>query len=237
LPPPTIPTQTIPTQTTRPTIAQPTLGGGTARPATLKSAPPGTGEGLTPSRGGRPYVPEPATRPLPPEVLGQGQANRPLPPEVAGTSPAGRPLSPETVGQSPAGAPALGDNPAAARGGTPNRGLRSLGRSRHAAPEAVSAPLPTPTPITPPLPNPQPLTPPHRAEPTPMAEVGGAPGRSGKLRPAPAPRVQHDTRDDVRAESPPATTPEPTQGGRRFGGRKRKDANEYVDWVSGLGND
>jgi hypothetical protein len=154
-----------------------------SRPSDLQSNRPSDLQSSRPAD--QPYVPEPATRPLPPEVLG--------------------------------------GIPTAERGGALSRGLRSIGRSRHAAePEPISAPLPTPTPITPPLPNPQPLRP--------IAQPSEAPDN---FRPVPAPRVQLD---DTRAGSPPAAAPEPSPGGRRFG-RKRKDATEYVDWVSGLGND
>lgn len=227
-----------------------------------------------------PYVPEPATRPLPPEVLGSGS---PAPERASALSRGLRSLgrsrhtAPEpetnrnaTFGSETNRSAALGSEAGTGTGSIPQASSRhaalGLEASRHPAPgpeagtrtgpvpqaggrrtvaepEAISAPLPSPTPLTPPLPNPQPLTTSRPAEPSPVAQAGDATGGSGRFgfgRPATAPRVHlDDTRDDLRAEPQPTTAPQPdaSQSGRRFGVRKRKDATEYVDWVSGLGTD
>ena len=142
---------------------------------------PGPAAGFAVSDQAKPYVPEPATRPLPPEVLGQV----PLP-----------------------------------------------------------APLPQPTPISPPPRQPEPLTS------TPEAEQPSGPaakrGRFGFGRTAPAPRTEPDEiAPSTGRHGAAPTSPQPVDkpdkpddgGGRRFGLKKHRDNNDYVDWVSGLSND
>ncbi len=73
---------------------------------------------------------------------------------------------------------------------------------------------PEPAPISPPLPHPQPVTPLAPMAPTPMAP---APMSGAPMSGAPAPM-----------------TPAPEQRGR--GGRRQKSEGDFVDWVSGLGN-
>ncbi|MEV4638254.1 hypothetical protein AB0J80_12965 [Actinoplanes sp. NPDC049548] len=183
----------------------------------------------------KPYVPEPATRPLPPEAV-QPPATRPLAPEAV-QPPAGRPLPPEAA-QAPAaesprsvagrlgrslrptargrvsGTPATKPTAVGRANGTPTP--EATGRGRAKAPERTtrgraSGPLtPEPTAVSPPLPQPEPVTPPL------------------PLTPAPRP-----------AETPPQATPkdQASGGGRgrnKFGLRRRKD-EDYVDWVSELG--
>ncbi|WP_051167314.1 hypothetical protein [Actinoplanes sp. N902-109] len=146
-------------------------------PEARHSGPPFDGFATAgPAKSAKPYVPEPATRPLPPEVL----------------------------------------QPAAGR---PGRGTQPGARSRAAEPlvpepTPVSAPLPEPTPATP-L---QPANPPRPVSP-PVADT--------------TPRLSRPIGEPV---TDPATIL-PRQGGgkNRFGLRRRKD-EDYVDWVSGLGN-
>ncbi|MFI7598498.1 hypothetical protein [Actinoplanes sp. NPDC049681] len=109
--------------------------------------------------GPAPYVPEPATRPLPPEAL------------------------PAPNHQTPALQPPAGDQPRSVAGRL-GRSLRPVARGRAKGPltpepTAVSAPLPQPEPVTPPLP----LTPaPRPADVPPQAVPKDAPGGGGRGR-------------------------------------------------------
>ncbi|MFI5935696.1 hypothetical protein [Actinoplanes sp. NPDC051494] len=191
------------------------------------------------------YVPEPATRPLPPEAR-QQPSSRPT------GGPLGRNLRP------------------AAR----SRG-RATAEPMVPEPTAISAPLPQPEPLTPAQPSvpprlSRPITTlePHAA-PTPRSTPGpnpaqgthSAPGTSPATgnRPAPAgnrpaPAGNRAAQAGSSSDNPADTTPrlslpigEPVtdpragdqdakdNGRGRFGLRRRKD-EDYVDWVSGLGN-
>ncbi|WP_067495943.1 hypothetical protein [Actinoplanes sp. TFC3] len=174
-----------------------------------------------------PYVPEPAVRPLPPEVVQHAAAHAPVESAPPARPPAGRPAANQ--------APAVTRAPASDRTPTP-------------APFTPGPLVPEPTPISAPLPQPQPSTPlpqttsasspraataPPRVSP-PIDPGGTASWSSPPVDPAgTTPRLS-------RPIAPPVTDPAtilPEQGGSksRFGLRKRKD-EDYVDWVSGLGN-
>ena len=232
----------------------------------------------------KPYVPEPATRPLPPEVLSPpargGALSRGLRSlgrsRPSGTAPVDLPL------------PSAHDRPdPGARDSQPEpkRGRRSRRGPLVPEPEAISAPLPQPTPSAPPPWHHEP-TQAHRTGPAPAVQRNEATAKGGQLdfgRPAPASdaapgfgrtpqapdaagfgrtapgsraagdrRVEtgdtaHGGRSDAAAPStgrhseasakPPAEGDVDGKKGRRFGLKKRKESNDYVDWVSGLGND
>jgi len=222
----------------------------------------------------KPYVPEPATRPLPPEVLSpparSGALSRGLRSlgrgRASGTAPVEHPL------------PTTQDRPDPGRDSQPEpkRGRRPRRGPLVPEPEAISAPLPQPTPIAPPPWHHEP-TQAHRTGPAPAVQRNDAMAKGGQLdfgRPAPAPDAAayrtasapeaagfgptapgsraagdaaHGGRSDTAAPStgrhseasakPPAEGDVDGKKGRRFGLKKRKESNDYVDWVSGLGND
>jgi hypothetical protein len=231
----------------------------------------------------KPYVPEPATRPLPPEVLSppaRGALSRGLRSlgrsRPSGTAPVDLPLLSAHDRPDPG---ARDSQP------EPKRGRRSRRGPLVPEPEAISAPLPQPTPIAPPPWHHEP-TQAHRTGPAPAGQRNEATAKGGQFdfgRPAPAPdpapgfgrtpqapdaagfgrtapgsraagdrRVEtgdaaHGGRSDTAAPSagrhgeapanPPAERDTDSKKGRRFGLKKRKESTDYVDWVSGLGND
>jgi len=208
-----------------------------------KSRPAPVPKDVAPPATAKPYVPEPATRPLLPEVLGHPDPLPESPPLPRGGA-FGRGL--RSLGRSRAAdstvdlpLPANADRaPAhsadAETEAKPAPTGRKRGRRQPLVPEpqAISAPLPQPTPITPALPQPkpmqrsqpprpsEPLLPPRPSEPLPTPSEPVAPARHS------APLIPADEHQEPEAKS-----------GRRFGLKKRKDNNDYVDWVSGLGDD
>ena len=133
----------------------------------------------------KPYVPEPATRPLPPEVLGQpapppptrvgvlGRGLRSLGRGRTGGASMDLPLSGPTAhaGQD---RPTIGAHAQPEPKSEPTNRRRSRRAPLVPEPHAVSAPLPQPTPISPPLPHPQPVTQPRQSGPplTPPRQSG-----------------------------------------------------------------
>jgi hypothetical protein len=225
----------------------------------------------------KPYVPEPATRPLPPEVTGQipvprggalgrglrnlGRGRNSGPPvdlPIQDHAPlTSEPRSSQNRAESLISEPPSSQNRAQRNPLIPeprsnqDRGpLASDPRSKEdrsplvPEPRAVSAPLPDPKPVNP-L---RPLTPSGASIPSPKPASQPGP------KPGPLPGFTESRPADPAAaggrHSDPAIAPEPAPpgrhgepapesapNGRRFGLKKRKDNNDYVDWVSGLGND
>ncbi|PRY20324.1 hypothetical protein [Pseudosporangium ferrugineum] len=190
-----------------------------------------------------PYVPEPATRPLPPEALHAPTAEQPRPGRT------GRSMRPFARGRADAAATAARHAPDP---------TIPQPRAAHAAepltpePTAVSAPLPRPEPVNP-LP---PMTPAPRGATTPaQAGTASTQARTAPTQAGPAPtqaRTAPTHAGPASAPAGPASTQagppqagspqaasaqEPPTAGRgrgKFGLRRRKD-EEIVDWVSGLG--
>jgi hypothetical protein len=221
----------------------------------------GPGHHAAPERAATPatiagYVPEPATRPLPPEVLaptepqpgGRGGAFGRGLRSLGRGRPGARTGDTEAAG---AGRPASAGRPANAGKqtgtGTADGSVVRPGRGPLVPePRAVSAPLPNPTPITSPLPQPKPVVPPRQPQAVPQHRPSGPPQAATEDRRG-APATGRPAGPSAgRHTEPPATPPgeQPQDAGRpgggkrsRFGLRRRKDGNDYVDWVSGLGGD
>jgi hypothetical protein len=177
-----------------------------------------------------PYVPEPATRPLLPEALHAPTAPQPVARQQAAHQQAARQQ-------------AATPRPT---GGQTGRSVRPVARGRTAEPlvpepTAVSAPLPHPQPATPlqPAKTPRPVAP-HENRPAAPHENHPIPS-GGRAVPAEGAQNPADTTPRLsRPIGPPVTDPAtilPKQGSgkSRFGLRRRKD-EDYVDWVSGLGD-
>jgi hypothetical protein len=197
----------------------------------------------TPSADSKPYVPAPATRPLPPEAIQQPDPAEPAP--RGGLL--GRSMRP--FGRGKAGRNTLRDaahhaEPAFPEPGSPQSGAPAFGSAPSGPARPGPAPARTPEVSTsanrPSLPPQSPPTWPTPAQPS---RGERAPAR-GPFAPEPtaisAPLPQPDPITPPIATPKPVTPPshaEPPADGRKQKGGKRDKDEDYVDWVSGLGGE
>ncbi|MEV6601227.1 hypothetical protein AB0M36_30885 [Actinoplanes sp. NPDC051346] len=190
-----------------------------------------------------PYVPEPATRPLPPEAVQQATAEQPrpaadrpsrsrrssargradVPPrsDSTPTLPQQTPRTPRTRQTArtaqPARTPETAGTPQTGRTPQTTRTPQTARTPLVPEPTAISQPLPQPTAASAPLPTPQPVSPSQPRTP-----------------PQPVAPAQRPAGDPPMADSPEDPATGGGRGRKKFGLRRRKD-EDFVDWVSGLG--